>query len=80
MVSFTVGGLIPLIAVLSASQHLRVGITFVAVLLALTLTGYLSATVGGASRRRAILRVVCGGAAAMALTYLVGHLFGASVS
>jgi VIT1/CCC1 family predicted Fe2+/Mn2+ transporter len=46
----------------------------------LTITGYLSATVGGASRRRAILRVVIGGAVAMALTYLVGHLFGTAIS
>jgi VIT1/CCC1 family predicted Fe2+/Mn2+ transporter len=80
MISFTAGGLIPLIAVLSTSQHLRIVVTFVAVLVALTCTGYASATVGGASRRRAILRVVLGGAAAMVATYLVGHLFGTSVA
>lgn len=80
MISFTVGGLIPLIAVLLASRSLRVAVTFVAVLVALCITGYLSATVGGASRRRAIIRVVLGGAIAMALTYLVGHLFGTAVS
>jgi VIT1/CCC1 family predicted Fe2+/Mn2+ transporter len=80
MLSFTVGGLIPLIAVLVASRHTRVAVTFVAVLLALCVTGYASATVGNASRKRAILRVVVGGAAAMALTYLVGHLFGTAVN
>lgn len=80
MVSFTVGGLIPLVAMLLASRHTRVAVTFLAVLLALCITGYLSATVGGASRRRAIVRVVLGGAIAMALTYLVGHLFGTAVS
>jgi VIT1/CCC1 family predicted Fe2+/Mn2+ transporter len=80
MISFTVGGLIPLVAVLAASRHTRVAVTFIAVLLALTITGYASATVGNASRKRAILRVVVGGEAAMALTYLVGHLFGAAVS
>lgn len=80
MVSFTAGGLIPLIAVLVASRHTRVAVTFVAVLLALCVTGYASATVGNASRKRAILRVVVGGAAAMALTYLVGHLFGTAVN
>jgi len=80
MISFTVGGLIPLVAVLTASRHTRIGVTFVAVLLALCVTGYLSATVGGASRRRAILRVVVGGAAAMAATYFIGHLFGTAVS
>jgi len=80
MISFTIGGLIPLVAVLAATRHTRVAITFVSVLVALTITGYASATVGNASRRRAILRVVVGGAAAMALTYLVGHLFGTAVS
>jgi VIT1/CCC1 family predicted Fe2+/Mn2+ transporter len=80
MISFTVGGLIPLVAVLVASRHTRIGVTFVAVLLALCVTGYLSATVGGASRRRAILRVVIGGAVAMAATYFIGHLFGTAVS
>jgi VIT1/CCC1 family predicted Fe2+/Mn2+ transporter len=80
MISFTAGGLIPLIAVMTATTHTRVAVTFVAVLIALTLTGYLSATVGNASRRKAILRVVLGGAAAMLLTYLVGHLFGTAVS
>lgn len=80
MVSFTAGGLVPLVAVLAAAQHIRVAVTFVAVLVALTITGYASATVGGASRRRAILRVVLGGAVAMALTYLIGHLFGTAVS
>lgn len=80
MISFTVGGLIPLLAVLLASRHTRIAVTFIAVLIALTITGYLSATVGGASRKRAIIRVVIGGALAMAATYLVGHLFGTAVS
>jgi len=79
MISFTAGGLVPLIAVLVASRHARVAVTFVAVLLALTITGYASATVGNASRKRAILRVVIGGAAAMAATYLIGHLFGTAI-
>ncbi|HSX06469.1 MAG TPA: VIT family protein [Candidatus Saccharimonadia bacterium] len=79
MISFTAGALVPLIAVLAASRHTRVAVTFAAVLIALTLTGYVSATVGNASRKRAILRVVIGGAAAMAATYLVGHLFGTAV-
>jgi VIT1/CCC1 family predicted Fe2+/Mn2+ transporter len=78
-VSFTIGALIPLAAVLVATAHLRVGVTFIAVVMALFITGYLSATVGGASRRKAILRVVIGGAVAMVVTYGVGHLFGTVV-
>jgi VIT1/CCC1 family predicted Fe2+/Mn2+ transporter len=79
-VSFTIGALVPLVAMLLASNHTRVAVTFTAVLLALCITGYLSATVGEASRKRAIVRVVIGGALAMAATYLIGHLFGAAVS
>lgn len=78
-VSFTIGGLIPLVAVLLASSHTRVAVTFIAVLIALCITGYLSATIGNASRRQAIVRVVAGGALAMAATYIIGHLFGAAV-
>lgn len=80
LISFTVGGLIPLLAVMIFAAHVRIPVTFVAVLVALTFTGYLSATVGGASRKRAIIRVVLGGAAAMAVTYVIGSLFGTAIS
>lgn len=77
MLSFTIGGLVPLLAVLSTSDHLRrIEATFIAVLAALCATGYLSATVGGASRRRAMLRVIIGGMIAMVVTYAIGHAFG----
>lgn len=79
-ISFTVGALVPLVAILAATRHTRVAVTFIAVLAALCVTGYLSATVGNASRKRAIARVVVGGALAMAATYLIGHLFGTAVN
>ena len=80
MVSFTIGALIPLCSVLFSAARLRLAITFMAVGLALILTGYLSATAGGASRRRAIVRVVVGGIIAMVVTYGIGRLFGTAVS
>lgn len=80
LISFTIGALIPLLSILLASPHLRFVVTFVAVLIALTLTGYLSATAGGASRRRAMVRVVIGGALAMVITYGIGHAFGTAIS
>ena len=79
-VSFTLGALVPLLTVVLTAANMRIWVTFVAVLFALVVTGYLSATVGGASRRRAITRVVIGGALAMIGTYYVGHLFGTAVS
>jgi VIT1/CCC1 family predicted Fe2+/Mn2+ transporter len=79
-VSFTLGALVQLLTVVFTPMNMRIWITFVAVLFALVITGYLSATVGNASRRRAITRVVIGGALAMIGTYLVGRLFGTAVS
>jgi len=75
LIAFTIGGLVPL-TVIAVDHQLRFIATFVAVLLALVITGYLSATAGRAPRPRAIARVVVGGAVAMLVTYGVGHLFG----
>lgn len=79
LLSFTLGGLIPFIAVLLAPNSARIWVTSIAVIIALFATGYLSASIGGASRLRAVLRVVIGGLVAMAVTYIVGHLFGAHI-
>ena len=79
LLSFTVGGLVPFLAVLFTPNDLRIMITGIAVLIALIATGYLSAGIGGASRLRAVLRVVIGGLVAMGVTYLIGHLFGTSI-
>jgi len=79
LISFTIGGLIPLVSIMLVPTHLRFIVTFVAVLIALVITGYLSATAGGASRRRAIGRVVVGGAIAMLVTYGIGALFGTAI-
>jgi VIT1/CCC1 family predicted Fe2+/Mn2+ transporter len=75
--SFLVGAAIPMLAVLTPAS-VRIPVTFGAVLVALALTGTLSAKVGNASVARAMFRVVAGGAIAMAVTYMVGRLFGVS--
>lgn len=75
-ISFTIGALLPLIAILSTPPHLRIPVTFVAVLVALALTGSISARLGGARRGRAVARVVIGGAVAMVVTYVIGQAFG----
>ena len=74
-VSFIVGASIPLIAILLPSEYLRVPLTFIAVVVALILTGFISATLGEASRRKATIRIVIGGILAMTATYAVGSLF-----
>ncbi|TQF74806.1 VIT family protein [Rhodococcus spelaei] len=78
-VSFTIGALLPLVAILFTPASIRIPVTFVAVLVALALTGSLSARLGGSKRGRAILRVVLGGAMAMIVTYAIGQLFGGVV-
>jgi VIT1/CCC1 family predicted Fe2+/Mn2+ transporter len=75
-VSFTLGALVPLIAILLPPTEIRVPLAFLSVLIALVLTGTVSATLGGARKRRAVLRVVLGGALAMLVTYGIGQLAG----
>jgi vacuolar iron transporter family protein len=77
--TFTVGALLPFLAILLAPQDVRIAVTVVAVLVALAVTGYAGAALGGADRRRATVRVVVGGALALAATYLAGSLLGAHV-
>ena len=59
-------------------EPIRVPVTFVSVLLALGITGWIGAIIGGGSRRRAASRVVIGGALALAATFAIGRLLGAS--
>ncbi len=77
-VAFTVGAILPLAAILLPPEGWRVPVTFVAVLIALGATGWLGARIGGGSRTRAAWRVVIGGALALAATYGIGYLLGAS--
>ncbi|HZX04090.1 VIT family protein [Kribbella sp.] len=76
--AFTVGALLPLIAILLPGPSIRVPVTFVVVLLALAGTGALSAHLGDARRLPAVARLVVGGALAMAVTFGVGQLVGST--
>lgn len=78
-VAFTVGALLPLLAVVLAPENARVPVTVVAVVVALALTGSISARIGGARRRRAVARLIVGGALAMGVTWAIGTLLGATV-
>ncbi|MFK5583281.1 VIT1/CCC1 transporter family protein [Serinicoccus sp. LYQ131] len=76
--AFTLGALLPLMAMLLAPEDLRVVVTATVVIMALALTGYASAVIGGSPRLRPTARVVLGGALALAATYAVGSLLGTS--
>ncbi|WP_404445005.1 VIT family protein [Microbacterium marinum] len=78
-IAFTLGALLPLLAILLPPPEWRVPTTFVAVLVALAVTGTVSAALGGAGRVRASLRLVIGGALALAATWVIGVLLGTTV-
>ncbi|WP_462286247.1 VIT1/CCC1 transporter family protein [Nostocoides sp.] len=80
LLAFSLGALLPLVAALNPSAGWRIPGTVITVVIALVLTGWVSAHLGDAPRLRAVARVVAGGVAAMAVTYVIGGLFGAAVS
>jgi VIT1/CCC1 family predicted Fe2+/Mn2+ transporter len=73
-VSFTVGGAIPLLAIIFSPAESRILITFVAVLIALAVTGVLSAKMSHANPLKVTIRVLIGGALAMLITSGLGLL------
>ena len=78
-VSFAAGAILPIgIAVLAPKHSVGVWIA-VTSLLGLAVLGVLSARAGGAPIGRAVVRIVFWGMGAMALTALVGRLFGVAV-
>jgi VIT1/CCC1 family predicted Fe2+/Mn2+ transporter len=79
MFAFTAGGLIPLLSMVLAPRAFEIWVSGAAVLIALTLTGWISADLGGAPRLRSIARNVLGGLLAMAITYGVGKVAGATL-
>ena len=70
------GAVVPLIAILVPPAPLRIPATFFAVVVGLLATGWLSSHLGHAPKRAAIVRLVVGGALAMAITFGVGFVFG----
>jgi VIT1/CCC1 family predicted Fe2+/Mn2+ transporter len=77
--AFTLGALLPLLAIMMSPQSLRLPVTVVAVLFALAAAGAASARIGGSPPRVAVLRIVIGGAVGLAFTYAVGHFFGMAI-
>ena len=79
MAAFTAGALLPLMAILLPPAGARVVVTALAVVVALAITGAVSAQLGGARRQRAVFRNVAGGALAMTVTYGIGAVVGAQL-
>ena len=77
--AFAFGAIIPLVAILVPPNSSRIPVTFFSVLVALTLTGVLSARLGGSPVRSAVLRLIVGGSLAMLVTFGIGQLLDVAV-
>jgi len=78
--SFAVGAVLPLLAVLISPSNMMISIVVVSSLIFLGIMGILAAKLGGANIWVAALRVTFWGLLAMLATALVGRLFGTTVS
>lgn len=78
--SFTVGALIPLVAIMLPPAGYRIPLAFLAVVGALIITGIFSARVSEAPVFKVVLRNVIGGTLAMVVTYGIGKLFGVAAA
>lgn len=79
-ISFTCGALIPLLAMLVPFAKEALWVAVVAVVIGLVATGWISAALGNAPRLKAVYRNVGIGCLTMAATYLIGLVFGVTVS
>ncbi|MBC6446994.1 VIT1/CCC1 transporter family protein [Actinokineospora xionganensis] len=79
LVSFAIGSLLPLLAIALPPVTMRVWACAAAVVVGLVITGAVSARLGGAKAKAAVIRNVGVGCLAMAVTYWIGVLFGVTV-
>jgi VIT1/CCC1 family predicted Fe2+/Mn2+ transporter len=79
MVAFTIGGLLPLLAITLTPLSFRVWATVGTVVVALAVAGVIQARLGFSPVGKAVARNVAGGLLAMVVTYVVGSLVGTHV-
>jgi VIT1/CCC1 family predicted Fe2+/Mn2+ transporter len=73
--AFAAGAMLPWLALMLIPGPPRAALTFVIVLLALVLTGWISAQISDIPPMRPIVRTAAIGGLAMAITYAAGQLF-----
>jgi VIT1/CCC1 family predicted Fe2+/Mn2+ transporter len=79
-IAFGLGGLLPLIAVTGPWVEFRIQATVLSVALALIITGFVGAKIGGAKSGRGILRNLFVSSLTMGVTYAIGLLVGQQIS
>lgn len=77
--AFTAGALLPLLAITMPIEAIKVPVTVAAVVVALAITGWWAAHVGGGSKTRSIVRNVSVSLLTMGIAYAVGALLGVTV-
>ncbi|MFD0558101.1 VIT1/CCC1 family predicted Fe2+/Mn2+ transporter [Stackebrandtia endophytica] len=77
--SFSIGALLPLLAIVLFPAGVKVWACGAAVVVALALTGFVSARLGQATPLPAVVRTVAVGVITMLVTYGIGSLFGVTV-
>lgn len=79
-IAFLAGAVLPMLAILLPPPDLRIPVTFVATLVALGITGALGARLGRSPVLRPTIRVLIGGALALAVTFGIGALLGSTIA
>jgi len=75
-VAFSLGAAVPIVAALLSNETDGVYLIIGFSIIALAASGSVGAYLGGGKKRKAALRVLIGGSAAMAITYVIGLLIG----
>ncbi len=76
MISFPIGSILPLLAITMLPSAIRIWGTFLAVIIALAITGFSAATLGDAKRGNGMVRNIVSGVLTMIVTYAIGTLIG----
>lgn len=76
MVSFPLGSILPLVSITLLPENLKILATFIAVAIALLITGYFAAKLGNADKKLGMIRNFISGVITMFVTYLAGYLIG----
>ena len=76
--SFLAGSILPMLAILLGPEEIRIPLTFAASLMALGITGATGAYLGQSPLLRPVLRVMGGGALALAISWGIGTALGVS--
>jgi len=79
-VAFAIGGSLPLLAVAGPWVDYRIQATVASVVVALVLTGYVGAKIGGAKPLAGIVRNLFVSLLTMGVTYVIGHLVGTNLA